>query len=457
MILLITMCLVGITATFLIRFSNYNKSFAVLEARAEQIANIYSSMPKEIEPDLLYDPNKKQNKSYDAHFIRLLEEEELQLINSKGEIISEQISSQSEKKSVNSLDFKSVLKGENVRKQFERNGVTWQGVVVPLPKPKGDISAIYLSAPVSFNNEKTQQAYFFVCIIILGIAIVEWFVIYLLLKKLIRPMSQLAQAAIQIADGDYTPKLPDAQNIKEQELLQLIHSFKEMTLKLKALEQMRTDLLASVSHELRTPLTSIRGMVQAVNSRVVENEEADEFLQISLDETKRMQRMIDNLLDYSSLEAGVISNNPSIIHFSQLVKSIIQQLCKTPSFQHIKVVLHANDLEILGDEGQIKQVLINLMMNSAIAGATEISFTCTVEDTQILIDVKDNGTGIEQSEIPFIFEKYYRGNSKRKKKNGLGLGLSLCKLLVRVNGGDISLLTTSEKGSTFRLSLPNPK
>lgn len=440
-ILLITMCLIGIVATIWIRFSSYNKSFAVLEARAEQFANIYSEMPAGVRPG-------GNNNTL---------EEVLQLINSQGEIVFEKGSVQLENIAVSSADIEAVLSGEKVRKQYNHKGDIWQSVVVPISLPHKDVSAIYLSTPVQIDHEKTKQTYFYVFISIMGIAIVAWFVIYLLLRKLTRPMEQLAHAAIQIAEGDYTPNLPDAKKIKEQELLQLIHSFQEMTFKLKALEQMRTDLLASVSHELRTPLTSIRGMVQAVNNRVVENEEADEFLQISLDESKRMQRMIDNLLDYSSLEAGAISANPSVIDLTQLVISIIQQLRTTPTFQHIKIAHPADDLKVLGDEGQIKQILINLMMNSAIAGATEISIKCMVEDKQVMINVQDNGTGIEESEIPFIFEKYYRGNSKRKKKHGLGLGLSLCRLFARANGGDIILLTTSDKGSIFRLSLPNPK
>ncbi|BFH70415.1 hypothetical protein J27TS7_22490 [Paenibacillus dendritiformis] len=84
-----------------------------------------------------------------------------------------------------------------------------------------------------------------------------------------------------------------------------------MTSRLKQLEQIRTDLLAGVSHELRTPLTSIRGMVQPVHGRVVAGNEADEFLQISLEEAKRMQSMVDDLLEFSSLEAGAITALPA--------------------------------------------------------------------------------------------------------------------------------------------------
>ncbi|MFS0783197.1 histidine kinase dimerization/phospho-acceptor domain-containing protein [Bacillus sp. 1P06AnD] len=471
-VLLITMCLIGIIATLWIRYNNNNKSFAVLEARAEQFADIYSRSYTDTQTNNDIDSLQTQSTIKVSQIIKPLEGEVLLLLGTRKEnkvvSIKEKIitNDENEEQSValssknnmlNPPDFSPVLKGKTIKKQYKHNGELWQSVAVPLSKQNDDISGISLSAPVKIDYKETKRMYIYVSIIIIGIAIVAWCVIYLLLRKLTRPMSQLAHAAIQVADGDYTPNLPSANNIKELELQQLIHSFKEMTTKLKALEQMRTDLLAGVSHELRTPLTSIRGMIQAVNNRVVEKEEADEFLHISLDEAKRMQRMIDNLLDFSSLEAGAVQANSSIIDFTQLIKSIMKQLRSTPSFYHVHIDIPIEDNKIYGDEGQIKQILINLMMNSVIAGATEISFRCEVLDNQMMIDVRDNGKGIEESEVPFIFERYYQGNSKRNKKKGLGLGLPLCRLYARANNGDIILLSTSTQGSVFRLILPNVK
>jgi len=129
-----------------------------------------------------------------------------------------------------------------------------------------------------------------------------------------------------------------------------------------------------------------------------------------------------------------------------------------PSFASIPLhaVLPDEDIECEGDQGQFKQILTNLIMNSSAAGATEVAVDAAVAGVDIIIEVRDNGGGSRESEVPFIFERYYRGSSRRKKKQGLGLGLPLSRLLARANGGDLVLHATSEADAVFRLSLPKP-
>lgn len=171
-----------------------------------------------------------------------------------------------------------------------------------------------------------------------------------------------------------------------------------------------------------------------------------------------MQSMVDDLLEFSSLEAGAIKTEPEKGPLSPLIRSVIQQLRSLPSFASIQLnpILPDKDIECDGDQGQIKQIITNLIMNSSAAGATKIAVEAAVLDEDIVIEVRDNGGGIRESEAPFIFERYYRGSSRRKKKQGLGLGLPLSRLLARANGGELVLHSTSQAGTVFRLSLPKP-
>jgi len=243
--------------------------------------------------------------------------------------------------------------------------------------------------------------------------------------------------------------------VKERELQQLIESFRHMAAQLKQLEQLRSDLLAGVSHELRTPITSIRGMIQAVHNKIVTGADAEEFLQISWNEAKRLQQMVEELLDFSSFEAGAAPIRGNPVDLSNLIGEVIRQMSALPEFSQVRFeqVLPVEPVWISGETGRLRQILFNLIDNSKKASANLIKITLQASDHQITIDIEDNGKGIAASDQPFIFERYYRGSARQIKGRGLGLGLTLSRLLARAHGGDLLLLQTSAAGTTFRLCL----
>ncbi|RNB91375.1 sensor histidine kinase [Brevibacillus fluminis] len=481
LILLVTLVSLGLLAGMWIQVNDDQQRFSVLQARAEQLGDSYTRatnvqvkivrqfqlqkgitvssvatavpakaamvtatmVPMEIaRPIEKYDDFMQ---IFDTH------DKEIATINSRSSMAvpMEVVKT--------SADPAVLAQGQSVREKIKVNDETWLRVGVPLSENDVITGALYLSAPLEENTVKMNQTYVMLTLIIVGIAFGGWIVIYLLSRKLTSPLRQLAGAAIQIAEGDYSPTLPMINDVKEDELRQLVASFDVMTKRLKQLEQMRTDLLAGVSHELRTPVTSIRGMVQAVQGGVVTGEKADEFLQTTLEEAKRMQKMVEDLLDFSSLEAGVIQGDRKELLASELIESAISPLRSLSAFASTQIKAEPTDdsLAVIGDSGQLKQILINLLTNSAAAGATEITFAASRAEDGVVIDVTDNGNGIRESEVPYIFERYYRGDSKRKKKHGLGLGLPLCRLLAHANGGELFLLRTSEQGTVFRLRLPS--
>lgn len=482
LILFAALLLIGLLAGIWIYANAYRHSYDVLQARAEQLADSYvrfsslasiqaetqtsaNSLKSELSSRLII-PFESAKAATPVQAIsatvvaRPANGETMQIVDAKGMVLNTAEDGGNDESGTAAApsDYKTVLSGQPTRERLVKQDVTWLRIGVPLKQQSGVAGALYLSAPIQEDIDNTKQLYVLIALMAFGIAAAGWAAIYLLLRKLTLPLRQLAHAALQVADGQYSPALPAAHGIKEQELRQLISSFGDMTSRLKQLEQMRTDLLAGVSHELRTPLTSIRGMVQAVHGRVVAGSEADEFLQISLEEAKRMQSMVDDLLEFSSLEAGAIKTEPEKGPLSPLIRSVIQQLRSLPSFTSIQLnaILPDEDIECDGDQGQIKQIITNLIMNSSAAGATEIAVEAAVVGEDIVIEVGDNGGGIRESEVPFIFERYYRGSSRRKKKQGLGLGLPLSRLLARANGGELVLHSTSEAGTVFRLSLPKP-
>lgn len=330
---------------------------------------------------------------------------------------------------------------------------TWLRVGIPYELDQSNGGIYYLSTRL---HDNLIHSYIVIMISVGMIMLGGWGIVYVLSRSLTNPLRQLALAATQVSNGNYQPELPDTNRIKEAEISQLVHSFDDMAKRLGQLERMRTDLLGSVSHELRTPVTSIRGMIQAVKDGVVTGKEADEFMQISMDEAKRLQSMVNDLLDFTSMEAGAIVTEPARGSLSLLVRQVVSQIQAVPGFPGLEIHVHdvPDNLEWFGDHAHLKQIMLNLLYNSASAGATAINLHIEQEKTQLQIKIADNGKGIPPDEAPFIFERYYRGDSKRKKKQGLGLGLTICRMLAHANGGDVELLKTSSKGSMFVIRLP---
>ncbi|GED67350.1 hypothetical protein BRE01_10520 [Brevibacillus reuszeri] len=338
------------------------------------------------------------------------------------------------------------------REIIPTDDATWLRVGVPYYQRNEVAGTYYVSTRL---NNDLVHTYITIMISIGIITLCGWGIVYVLSRSLTHPLRQLALAAEQISAGNYEPALPDASRIKESEISQLIVSFDEMANRLGQLERMRTDLLAGVSHELRTPVTSIRGMIQAVKDGVVSGPDADEFMQISMDEAKRLQTMVNDLLDFSSMEAGAVHVEHKEMNVSELLNQMISQMNTLPAFAEIEInaSLQPSSLTWIGDESHFKQILLNLVGNSAAAKASTIQILGEQQGNQLIIDVIDNGKGISDSEAPFIFERYYRGDSKRKKKHGLGLGLTISRLLAKAHHGNVELLQSSPDGTTFRLTL----
>jgi two-component system, sensor histidine kinase len=295
----------------------------------------------------------------------------------------------------------------------------------------------------------------------LTLAALGWLTIYLLSRKLSRPIRIVALAAREISLGHYDVSLQA--DTKERELGELILSFKEMAHRLKQLEHSRNFMLAGLTHELKTPVTSVKGLVHAVREKVVAGEEADEFLDIALRESGRLERMVSDLLDYNALAAGVVPLNRNRLDTSALLSEVVYQWRLLQEDDMPEPALHLPERapEIVGDSLRIQQIIVNLLNNSAQAKHPErplqIDISLRALNTHAEIIVRDNGSGIPESEQKLVFERFFRGENKKLSVRGLGLGLAFSKLLAVAQDGDLTFIESSEQGTTFVLTVPLAK
>lgn len=450
--LIIGLIIVTIVSAWWIRHTTLEDRVHMMEIMAEEIANqVVSGQPNDEQAlsDLeirafLTDPGKYMNmKSNPSIFIT----------NVEGDLLYQN-------KQANADSFQlnpTILMQKEDVKEIEVAGTS---------------DLVYLvKKPVTVNNtllgwvvllewkehlSEVNQEYKQLLIVIAALAIFGWLAIYILSKRLAKPITEMAQAAEQIKEGNYQITLKE--DVQELEVYELIHAFKEMSQRLEQLETLRTELLAGVTHELKTPVTSISGLIQAVNDDVVEGEEAKEFLHISLQEAAKMEKMVDDLLAFNAFAANTIPLSVERRSINEVISICVQQWLVTQENNGLEVKVNElqEDVVLQIDHIRIEQIIVNLLNNArdALQHSGKIRLTMQELDDIIHIDVVDEGSGIPETEQPFIFERFYRGKDKQTQTSGFGLGLAFSKMIAQAHGGDLQLIKSTTAGTTFQLTLP---
>ena len=305
------------------------------------------------------------------------------------------------------------------------------------------------------NLTKVQQEYGQLALLIGALAVLGWGAIYFLSKRLVRPIKQVAEAAKQVQEGNYALDLP--QNNKEEEVFELVTSFKEMANKLEQLERTRTELLAGVTHELKTPVTSISGLLQAVRDGVVTGKEAEEFIQMALLETTKMKTMVGDLLAFNSFAVDAIPVKLVVVNANHLVRDAVAQWEVLDDEQNVQLEVHylPEPVNVQADIVRIQQVFTNLLTNAkqAMQEGGCVTITFKHEHDRVTIAVQDTGNGMSLEDQAFIFERFYRGENKKYAVRGLGLGLPLSKMMAQSIGGDLRLVGSNASGTCFEITL----
>lgn len=284
--------------------------------------------------------------------------------------------------------------------------------------------------------------------------------IYLLASRLSLPLQQLTVAAKKIRKGNYSIGELRVQT-QEKEISELVDSFSEMAARLKQLEEWRILSLAGVSHELKTPVTSIKGLIHAVKDDIVTGEEAEEFLDLALKETSRLDRMVADLLDYNAFAAGNVSLRSDRLELGALLNEVLYQWKLIDSHQEIdcKLMLPENEIYIVGDALRIRQIVVNLLNNCVQAKHPERELVICIsidlsDPDKVMIEIKDNGIGVSRQDETNIFERFYRGERKSARPHGLGLGLTYSQQLAQAQGGNLTLRSSSKEGTVFAITFP---
>ena len=245
---------------------------------------------------------------------------------------------------------------------------------------------------------------------------------------------------------------------KSAELERAAEQLREANMRLRALDAQKDEFLSQVSHELRTPMTSIRSFSEILKDTSVSNEDRSRFVAIIYDESLRLTRLLDEILDISRLEAGSSALKLEPMNANNAVHSAVETVAGITLKADVKVTseLSPDDLPVRANADRLRQVLINILSNAVKyngAEVPEILVRTSHDDRTIKIDIIDNGGGVTREEANTVFEKFARGN-RSVLSSGAGLGLPISRAIMHAMDGDLTLEFTRDHSSFFRLTLP---
>ena len=275
-------------------------------------------------------------------------------------------------------------------------------------------------------------------------------------ESLIQPLRELKEFANELAHGNYNIKLKN-KKIRNDEIGDLAQTFEHMAGEIDKSRRLKEEFISSISHELRTPLTSIKGWSETLGYENISKDELDLGLGIIQDETERLIKLVEELLDFSRLSSDRIRLQIDMVNIEALTKGVVNQLKVKAIENNIKLTYRfevENLVAIQGDKNRLRQVLINLVQNAIKFTPPEgyIEIIVSQNEDFTTVKVKDTGTGIKSENLEKVLEKFFQEDFH---KSGSGLGLAISNEIVKLHGGKIHIESEKDVGTIITFTLKN--
>jgi two-component system sensor histidine kinase BaeS len=276
-------------------------------------------------------------------------------------------------------------------------------------------------------------------------------------RRIAKPWGNIMATADSVADGDLSVRVPEN---GPGDFSQLSRSFNHMISELERADQQRRNLTADVAHELRTPIHIIQGNLEGILDGVYEA--SPDQIEILLDETRALARLVDDLQTLSLIETGQLPLEHQPVDVHELLVDVHTSFSGQAEAAGIEFRLEFVDnseyLTVIGDVGRLDQVLSNLVANALryTPSGGRITLRGESADKQVRITVSDTGEGIPPEDLEFIFDRFWKGDRARTHAGGAGsgLGLAISKKLVEAHGGSIDVESVVGRGTSVFVDLP---
>lgn len=281
----------------------------------------------------------------------------------------------------------------------------------------------------------------------------------LFFKRTVNLADDLKMALKRISKGDYSVRLENTSDNKDGILYDVIENFNKMVEELDSVTILRNDFISNFSHEFKTPIVSIKGYAELIkNGKNLTEEQKQEYLQVIIDESRRLSNLASSTLLMSKLDSQTSLTETSVFSVNEQLKQCVLVLDNEFKAKNLEVKIKLGKMRVDASVDMLQQVWINLLTN-AIKYTPEngiIRITSTELEKEYIVSISDNGMGMTEETLKHIFDKYYQGDNSHST-SGNGLGLSIAKRIVELSGGKIEASSTEGKGTTFNVRLPKLK
>lgn len=326
----------------------------------------------------------------------------------------------------------------------------------PIDSANGEIG--YVFAIVSLSSEDTligvtRRAVINASIWVMLAALVA---AYFITDRIVHPLKTMTSAAKKFAKGDFRERIVVS---GVDEVAELSMAFNNMAESLDNLEKMRNTFLASVSHDLRTPMTTISGFIDGITSGAIPPEQHNHYLGVIQNEVHRLSRLVSQLLDVSRLDSGDRKFTFKSYNIAEQTRLVLLSFEQKIDSKHLDAEFSsdADDIYAYADRDAIHQVLYNLCHNALKFSDEGGKFRIMISGVglgKIRVSVYDDGQRMSDEDVSRIFDRFYKSDKSRGlDKDGVGLGLYICKSIIDAHGGEIGV-NVFDKGCEFWFTVP---
>lgn len=279
---------------------------------------------------------------------------------------------------------------------------------------------------------------------------------FIISRSITRPINKLMTKAKYISKGEYDKKIEINTDILE--INDLINSINNLSQSIKEQENIRKRLTGDISHELKTPLTNIQSHLEAMIDGIWEPTE-ERLLSVK-EEAERLSSLVSDMQKLNKYDESSIKLKKDNVNISDIICFVIFQFSNLAKSKNIKIEYEKKNINLYCDKDKITQALVNILSNAirySNEGST-IFIEEKLKDNKVIISIEDQGIGISEEDLKYVFERFYRADKSRTRATGgTGIGLTIVKSIVSSHGGEVKLESKLGEGSKFTIILPKEK
>lgn len=378
---------------------------------------------------------------------------ELMAINSKGRVTLT-TSGFAPDASIAMPDYETAMEAENGTWVGTQNGERIMAVSVNLSAIQPEYNAIRVVASMTQIDAALREYMIMITAVCIGILLLLLITGSFFVRSIVLPINRINAVTKKFAQGDFSQRMT---SIPEDEIGDLCKAVNDMASALSETEAMKNEFISSVSHELRTPLTAIQGWAETL-CMDMDAETMQKGMRVIVNETERLSRMVEELLDFSRMQSGKLTLQPMPMDVLAELGDAVLIYTEKAKREHIHMIYQEPEMLpfVYGDKNRIRQVFINVIDNALKYSNPGGLVTVSAEaiGSQIQVRISDNGVGISAADLPKVKTKFFKANHTRR---GSGIGLAVANEIIIMHHGRLDLQSELGVGTTVIITLPAMK